>query len=80
MQTVDDATGPLGGPTLGEATRPVTERVDETVTGTLNNVGGLIGQDDLGNRTSDTLNDVTRHLLGGTEQTLGNVTHRLLGG
>jgi hypothetical protein len=63
---VDDAAGGLGVDLpLNEVTDPVTQEVDDTVGGTLNNVGGNLGAGNLGDNVNGTLNGVTGGLLGG---------------
>lgn len=49
---------------LSETTQGLTDQVDQTVTGTLDGVGGAIGNPDLGQQVGGTLNDVTGGLLG----------------
>lgn len=49
---------------LSETTQGLTDQVDQTVTGTLDGVGGVIGDPNLGQQVGGTLNDVTGNLLG----------------
>ena len=60
---------------VGEVTAPITGPLDETVRGTLNNVGGLLGNPDLGDDVTRGLNNVTNALLGE-----GGLTDQILGG
>jgi hypothetical protein len=71
---LEGATGELGiDAPLGEAFRPITGPLDETLNDTLNNVGGLLGNPDLGDQVTQGLNQTTNALLGP-----GGLTDRLL--
>jgi hypothetical protein len=70
---VDETTGGL--PPLSPTTGPVTDQIDDTVNDTLNNVGGALGQPNLG----DNLNDTVRNLGNGLVGREG-LTGTLLGG
>lgn len=63
--TVDHTTGPLGLPAVGPLTDPLTSQVDQTATTTLNRVGGLVGNSELGDQTVDNVSRLTHRLLGG---------------
>jgi len=74
VDDVDETTSGLGLPSLGDTTRPLTDEVDQALNDTLNNVGGAVGQPNLGNDVSDTLRGLTDGLIGReglTEQLLG---------
>jgi hypothetical protein len=62
---LENATGNLGlDAPLGDLTRPITGPLDETLNDTLNNVGGLLGNPDLGDQVTSGLNQTTNALLG----------------
>ena len=60
---------------LGEVTDPITGPIDKTVNDAVNNVGGLVGDDQLGDKVTGGVNDVTNGLVGP-----GGLTDSLLGG
>ncbi|HEX2128249.1 MAG TPA: hypothetical protein VHF58_03425 [Solirubrobacterales bacterium] len=60
---------------LDDATNQVTGPLDQTLNNTLNNVGGLLGNPNLGDQVGHTLNNVTNTLLGP-----GGLTDQILGG
>lgn len=64
VEDVDGSTGGLGLPPLGPATSGVTDQADQALNNTLDNVGGAVGQPNLGNDVNDTVNGVTGGLLG----------------
>lgn len=73
---IENAAGDLGiDVPLDEATNQVTGPLDQAVNNTLNNVGGLLGNPNLGDQVSHTLNSVTNSLLGP-----GGLTDQILGG
>lgn len=73
---LENAAGNLGiDVPLGDATNQVTGPLDTALNNTLNNVGGLLGNPNLGDQVSHTLNTVTNALLGP-----GGLTDQLLGG
>lgn len=75
IQNLDNTTSGLGlNLGLGNATNGVTQQVDNTVRGTLNNAGGLLGNPHLGDQTTDALNNLTNGLIG-----QGGLTDHLLG-
>jgi hypothetical protein len=61
---VDDVDG-VAGTDLGGATGGATEAVDGAVTGTVNNVGGAVGQPQLGDQVGGAVSGVTDQVLGG---------------
>ena len=66
VQALDQTTGQLGLDTnLSGATGPLTRQLDQTVNGTLNNVGGVVGKPHLGDQVGQTVNGLTGGLLGG---------------
>lgn len=73
VEDVDETTGGL--PPLSPTTGPITDQLDHTVNDTLNNVGGALGQPNLG----DNLNDTVRNLGNGLVGREG-LTGSLLGG
>ena len=73
---LEDAAGNLGiDVPLDDATNEVTGPLDNAVNNTLNNVGGLLGNPNLGDDVTRSLNEVTNALLG-----QGGLTDALLGG
>ena len=71
---VENTAGNLGlDVPLGDATNDVIGPLDNAVNNTLNNVGGLLGNPDLGDEVTRSLNTVTNALLGE-----GGVTDQLL--
>jgi hypothetical protein len=73
---VENAAGNVGlDLPLGEGTKPLTEPIDQTVNDSLNDVGGVVGNDQLGNQVTGALNETTDGLLG-----QGGLTDKLLGG
>lgn len=75
VEDVDETTSGLGLPGLGPATKPLTDAVDNTVGNTLNQVGGALGQPNLGDDVNNTVRGLTNGLLGRE-----GLTGRLLGG
>jgi hypothetical protein len=76
VDDLDDATGNLGlDLPLNEVTDNITGPLDSTINSTLNNVGGLLGNPNLGDQVSNGLNSTTQNLLGE-----GGLTDQLLGG
>ena len=65
VDDVDQTTGGLGVPPLGGTTGPITDEIDRTLNDTLNDVGGAVGQPNLGNGVNDTVRGLTNGLLGG---------------
>lgn len=73
---LEDAAGNLGiDVPLDEATNEVTGPLDSAVNDTLNNVGGLLGNPNLGDQVNHGLNNVTNALLGD-----GGLADQILGG
>ena len=73
---LEGAAGELGiTAPLGDLARPVTDPLDETLNDTLNGVGGLLGNPELGDQVARGVNETTAALLGP-----GGLTDRLLGG
>jgi hypothetical protein len=73
---LEGTTGNLGlDAPLGDLTRPITGPLDETLNDTLNNVGGLLGNPDLGDQVTTGLSQTTGALLGP-----GGLTDQILGG
>jgi hypothetical protein len=71
---IDDTTAGLGLDLgLGDTTDQATQQLDDTVRGTLNSVGGTLGNPNLGDQTSDTITEITSGLIG-----KGSLTDRLL--
>ena len=68
MEGVQVATGALAGlQCLGEATNGVTQPVDEAVGGALNEVGGAVGQPDLGDQVGGAVDGVTDQVGGAVD-------------
>jgi hypothetical protein len=62
---VDDTAGDLGlDVPLDEVTGPITGPLDQTINDTLNNVGGALGNPNLGNQVTDGVNNITNGVLG----------------
>ena len=57
VQTIDDATAPLGLPPASSTTGPITSQADDAIRNTLNDVGGNAGNPHLGDDVSNGLND-----------------------
>lgn len=83
---LESAAGNLGlDLPLTETAGELVAGLDKTVKDTLNGVGGLVGQPELGDRVTSTVNGLTHELLGpdGAADRLlgpGGLTDRLLGG
>jgi hypothetical protein len=60
---------------LGDLAKPISGPLDETINDTLNNVGGLLGNPDLGDQVARGVNETTAALLGP-----GGLADRLLNG
>ena len=76
---IDDTTGSAGlDLPLGPATDPITQPVDRTARNSLNNVGGLLGLDGLGDSTIKSVNNITGRLLG-QDGLVGGVLDRIRG-
>jgi len=66
VDDIEDTAGNAGlDLPLGDVTDPITGPVDNAVNGALNNVGGALGNPNLGNQVNGALNGVTNGLLGG---------------
>jgi hypothetical protein len=63
VDDVGETTDHVADLPLGEATEGVTGPVDEAVGGALNEVGGAVGQPDLGDQVGDAVDDVTGTVL-----------------
>jgi hypothetical protein len=62
---LEEAAGNLGlNLPLGDATNNVTGPIDNTVNDALNNVGGALGNPNLGDQVTGSLNNATNNLLG----------------
>jgi hypothetical protein len=64
VEGVDQTTSGLGLPPVGEAAQPITGPVDQAVTETLNDVGGPLGGQHLGDQVNDAVRPITDGLLG----------------
>jgi hypothetical protein len=65
VQDLDETTSGLGvNAPLSQVTGPLTQQVDKTVNDTLNNVGGVVGQPNLGGQVNDTVKNLSNGLLG----------------
>jgi hypothetical protein len=64
VQDLDETTSGLGLPPLSQTTGPLTDQLDNTVNDTLNNVGGLLGNPNLGDNVSNGVRDLSDGLLG----------------
>ena len=72
---VENTTSDLGVDADLGGLHNVTQQLDQTVNDTLNNVGGVLGNPNLGNQVSSGVNNVTSPVLG-----QGGLTDQLLGG
>ena len=75
VDNVDEATGSLGLPAVGDTTGPLTDEIDRNLNDTLNGVGGALGQPNLGDDVNDTVRNLSDGLVGRE-----GLTGRLLGG
>jgi hypothetical protein len=62
---LEDTAGGLGANLpLNDLTKDVTGPLDQTANNTVNGVGGLVGDDELGDKVTNTVNQTTNGLLG----------------
>ena len=67
MDNVENTTDQVVDVPLGEATDGVTQPVDEAVGGALNEVGGAVGQPDLGDQVGGAVDGATDQVGGAVD-------------